>query len=101
VLGYFQMLRRSIEAERHAAVVLHLRQTRSPAHALGNGFRHSRHFLILGSDVVRVSMSVCIVMRRYAAFHSWEQNAAAQHAQLIDCAGQKTCSAKTAGSAGV
>jgi hypothetical protein len=46
---------------------LHLRQTRSPAHALGNGFRHSRHFLILGSDVVRVSMSVCIVMRRCAA----------------------------------
>jgi hypothetical protein len=42
----------------------------------------------LGSDVVRVSMSVCIVMRRCAAFHSSEQNAAAQH-DLIDCAGQK------------
>jgi hypothetical protein len=57
-----------MQAERHADVDLHLRQTRSPAHALGNGFRHSRHFLILGSDVVRVSMSMCIVMRRYAAF---------------------------------
>jgi hypothetical protein len=50
-----------MEPERHADVDLHLRQTRSPAHALGNGFRHSRHFLILGSDVIRVSMSVCIV----------------------------------------
>jgi hypothetical protein len=68
------MPRRSIEAERHTDVDLHLRQTRSPAHALGNGFRHSRHFLILGSDVVRFSMSVCIVMRRCAAFfRSWEQ----------------------------
>jgi hypothetical protein len=57
-----------MQAERHADPDLHLRQTRSPAHALGNGFRHSRHFLILGSDVVRVSMPVCIVMRRYAAF---------------------------------
>jgi hypothetical protein len=57
-----------MQAERHADVDLHLRQTRSPAHALGNGFRHSRHFLILGSDAVGVSMSVCIVMRCYAAF---------------------------------
>jgi hypothetical protein len=46
---------------------LHLQQTRSPAHALGNGFRQSRHFLVLGSDVVGVSISVCIVMRRHAA----------------------------------
>jgi hypothetical protein len=57
-----------MQPKRHADVDLHLRQTRSPAHALGNGFRHSRHFLILGSDVLRVSMLVCIVMRRYAAF---------------------------------
>jgi hypothetical protein len=89
VACYFQMLRRSMEPERHADVDLHLRQTRSPAHALGNGFRHSRHFLILGSDVVRVSMSVCIGVRRYAAFRSWEQNTAAQYARFIDFAGQK------------
>jgi hypothetical protein len=76
---------------------LHLRQTRSPAHALGNGFRHSRHFLILGSDVVRVSMSVCIVMRRYVAFPlaGAERRSATCS---IDCADQKGCSANTAAS---
>jgi hypothetical protein len=34
---------------RHAAVSLHRRQMRSPAHALGNGDRQIRHFLIFCS----------------------------------------------------
>ena len=34
---------------RHAAVDLHLRQMRSPAHALGNGERQIRHCLIFAS----------------------------------------------------
>ena len=36
---------------RHAAVDLHRRQMRSPAHALGNGDRQMRHFLILYSKL--------------------------------------------------
>lgn len=34
-------------ARRHAAEDLHLRQTRSPAHSLGNRDPHIRHFLVL------------------------------------------------------
>src|SRR5262245_16224495 len=81
------------QPERHAEVDLHLRQTRSPAHALGNGFRHSRHFLVLvlllRSDALRVSMSACIVMCRYAAFPllQAERRSAKHFHRLVGSAG--------------
>lgn len=57
---------------RHVDVDLHLRHTRSPAHALGKGSRQSRHFLIFCSEARRASRSASQMSAPESQQPSWQ-----------------------------
>lgn len=57
---------------RHVEVDLHFRHTRSPAHALGNGSRQIRHFLILCSALRRASRSASQTSTQPSLHASWQ-----------------------------
>ena len=57
---------------RQVDVDLHLRHTRSPAHALGKGSRQSRHFLTFCSALRRASLSASHVSAQPSAHVSWQ-----------------------------
>jgi len=57
---------------RHVEVDLHLRHTRSPAHALGNGSRQIRHFLTFCSALRRASRSASHASAQPSAHVSWQ-----------------------------
>jgi len=48
------------QPDRHFSLDLHLRQTRSPAQALGNDWRHMRQCLILASDPNSGRVDLCL-----------------------------------------
>jgi len=64
--GYSMPLLRQVDVD------LHLRHTRSPAHALGKGSRQSRHFLIFCSEARRASRSASQTSAPESQQPSWQ-----------------------------